>query len=66
MGVTASIQAAAGGAELALHPYDLGLCANLHEAMGESLASWVLPPCSGTQGGTRYSTVWDERALGLS
>jgi hypothetical protein len=66
-GVTASLAAAAAGShQLREHPYDLGGCNNLHEIMGEAASDWVLPPCSATEGGTKYPTIWEERMLGIS
>ncbi len=47
------------------HPYDVGLCGNLHESLGDSPLEWCLPPCGPAQGGTKYLTIFEQRALGL-
>lgn len=63
-GVTATIAAAAVG-ETYQHPYDLGVHANLDDIFGLNAAWWLVPPCRPTEGGTRYSTLYDDKALGL-
>jgi palmitoyltransferase len=57
-GVTAQVRAQSGGGRYQ-HPYDLGPCLNLHEVLGHQATGWLLPSWGGTEGGTRYTTVWD-------
>jgi hypothetical protein len=64
-GVRAALQTGGGAPLVADHPYDLGLCANLHDILGDSAPEWMLPPCKATEGGTRFRTAWDDRLLGL-
>lgn len=71
-GVTAQIKASAAygssdagdAAAQRRHPYDLGLCGNLHSILGDP-ASWCLPACRGTEGGLSFPTVFDSAALDL-
>lgn len=59
-GVTAQVAApAAPGRRRSDHPYDLGLCNNLREILGESADEWCLPPLRPAPGGTSYPTVFD-------
>eukprot|EP00951_Prasinocladus_malaysianus_P018849 scaffold151536_cov31-Prasinocladus_malaysianus.AAC.1 len=41
-GVTAKIQAAKVGRSWR-HPYDIGLCGNLHSVLGSNVVFWLLP-----------------------
>lgn len=63
-GVTATVAAAALG-ETYRHPYNLGMYANLDDIFGPHAACWLAPPCRPADGGTRYPTVYDDKALGL-
>jgi hypothetical protein len=53
-------QAGRAGAAAYKHPYDLGLCGNLHAMCGHSPSSWLLPTAAAAHGdGLVYPTSWD-------
>ncbi|BDA49409.1 Palmitoyltransferase PFA4 [Coccomyxa sp. Obi] len=57
-GVTAKIQANKAGTSYK-HPYDLGLCGNLHAICGDSLATWFVPTRAAAEGdGLSYPSGW--------
>ncbi|KIZ07589.1 hypothetical protein MNEG_0358 [Monoraphidium neglectum] len=60
-GVTAQLVSAMplAGAPRGAHPYDIGVCNNLREVLGESADEWCWPPVRPTPGGTSYPTVFD-------
>ena len=58
-GVTARIRAARVGGEYS-HPYDLGLCGNLHAVLGSDASCWCVPDRPAADGsGLSYPTSWD-------
>lgn len=45
------------------HPYDLGLCGNLHAICGDSLPAWFLPTRAAADGdGLSYASGWHSAA----
>ena len=57
-GVTARIRAARVGGEYR-HPYDLGLCGNLHEVLGLDASRWCIPDKAAADGGgVSFPTSW--------
>ena len=57
-GVTARIRAARVGGEYR-HPYDLGLCGNLHEVLGLDPSCWCIPDKTAADGsGVNFPTSW--------
>ena len=57
-GVTAELKATSRGGKYQ-HPYDLGLCGNLHDIMGPSPEKWLLPGLAAAGDGLAYMTAWD-------
>ncbi|KAK9804819.1 hypothetical protein WJX72_007243 [[Myrmecia] bisecta] len=57
-GVTARIQAQRSGQEYE-HPYDLGLCGNLHTIFGPKPSYWLLPGVPAFGDGVSFVTAWD-------
>lgn len=63
-GVTARVRAARVGGEYT-HPYDLGLCGNLHAALGPDASRWCIPDRAAADGaGLSYPTAWDPLGCG--
>lgn len=59
-GVTAEVKAlSAGKGDSHRHPYNLGMCHNLHQIFGDTSHEWCLPPTRPTPGGTAYPSVFD-------
>lgn len=47
------------------HPYDLGLCGNLHAICGEGPLTWLLPTRAAAHGdGLSFASAWDASAGG--
>ena len=58
------LQAARGGASYS-HPYDLGVCGNLHALCGGNAPAWLLPTRAAAAGdGISFPTTWDS-GLGI-
>ena len=57
-GVTARIQATRRGQHYQ-HPYDLGLCGNLHTIFGPDAGAWLVPGLPAFGDGLAYVTAWD-------
>lgn len=53
------------------HPYDLGVCGNLHTILGPNPATWLVPGLSAHGDGLSHTTAWEhvrdpaDRMLGL-
>ena len=59
-----ALQAARGGASYS-HPYDLGVCGNLHALCGGNAPAWLLPTRVAAAGdGISFPTTWDS-GLGI-
>lgn len=57
--VLCALQAARGGASYS-HPYDLGVCGNLHALCGGNAPAWLLPTRAAAAGdGVSFPTTWD-------
>lgn len=57
-GVTAHIQATQHGQQYQ-HPYNLGLCGNLHNIFGPNAGAWLIPGVAAFGDGLTYVTAWD-------
>ena len=57
-GVTAEVKATRRG-ERYQHPYDLGLCGNLHSILGPHPEQWLVPGLAAAGDGLGYVTAWD-------
>ncbi|DBA73281.1 TPA: Palmitoyltransferase [Trebouxia sp. C0004] len=57
-GVTAEVKAMRRG-ERYQHPYDLGLCGNLHSILGANPERWLFPGMAAAGDGLAYVTAWD-------
>ena len=54
------LQAGRAGAAAYQHPYDLGLCGNLHALCGHSPTTWLVPTLAAAHGdGLAYPTTYD-------
>lgn len=58
-GVTARVRAARLGGDYT-HPYDLGLCGNLHAVFGPDASRWcILDRAAAAGAGLSFPTAWD-------
>ncbi len=57
-GVTAEVKAMRRG-ERYQHPYDLGLCGNLHSVLGPNPERWLIPGLAAAGDGLAFITAWD-------